>query len=253
VLPTYKQLKPDNSANKFTFLLLTLLVMFGIFYFLGSSVEIFVISTYKDLWANLLASMVVIIFVERLTAAIKLRKDRASQTYVKEQIRIALFWLQTLGAPRDWQNKIDKPYIFKEFSKEWRDFLEIVQTLWDKTLHDLEDIVVKFSNDLDQDLRNDLFTYMSLLSYMELQTRGVVGLHDLEHVVGLLVVAISKAEEITEKHNLFKCAGGALVDEGQEIPRFVHGIGWKHNHSDEGLKEIMKFRDEIKKRTQQTT
>ena len=234
--------------DKWTYLLLFLLVVFGLFYLFGRVYSIW-LSTYTDLWANLFASLIVILGIERISRKIRLRKDKVSITYVKGRIAHTLTNLmQSVVVPRDWQTRLQAG------DYDWVDFFERIGRSTDNALDELDRAIESYSFILEADLRNDVFTIISILRgfrlYPELYT--IVpnrDIWDLINSANLSATLISQSKQIMQQYNLLNSVGTRISFREGEIPVVRLGESGiyeptQYAYYDEWIREAIAFRDE---------
>ena len=237
--------------NKGTYFLSTLLTVFGVFYFIGTifkSDNLFSswLSTYTDLWANLFASMIVIIGVERIVNYTHLEKNKTSVTYVRERVtKVLLDLMRSMKIPDDWRERIEK-------EDNWDDFRVEMLNSKEKALQKLERIVDSYSFILEAELRNDLLNIVHLLREFRLYSDFPNGKlwSELVDSANLSLVLASQIKEIMQRHRLASHVGTLISFKREEMPK----ISWgkmeiftspsKHVNYDEWVKSTIAFRDE---------
>jgi len=241
-------------TNKGTYLLLILLCVFGVFYFVGTQLKLDAsasswLSTYTDLWANLFASMIVIIGVERIVSYMHFEKNKPSVSYVKERVTQSLIDLMiSMRIPDNWRDKMRE-------NGSWTDFLTEFLNSKDKTLQELERIIDNYSFILEPELRNDLFSIVHIMREYRLYPESPQEKlwNDLIDSANLSLVLVSRTKEIMQRHKLASHVGTEINFKSGEMPKVnwgkleVFNSHSKHVSYDEWIKDTIAFRDECYK------
>jgi len=242
-------------TNKATYLLLILLVVFGVFYFVGTQFKLDStvnswLRTYTDIWANLFASMIVIIGVERIVSYMHFEKNKPSVAYVKERVTQSLIDLMmSMRIPDNWREKMRE-------NGSWTDFFTEFLNSKDKALQNLERIIDNYSFILEPELRNDLFSIVHILRdfrlYPEFPKENLW--NDLIDSANLSLVLVSQTKEIMQRHKLASHAGTVISFKSGEMPK----VNWgkreifdshsKYASYGEWIKDTIAFRDECYKK-----
>ena len=238
-------------TNKGTYLLLILLCIFGVFYFIGTQLKHDAtvnswLSTYTDLWANLFASMIVIIGVERIVSYMHFEKNKPSVAYVKERVTQSLIDMMiSMRIPDNWRERMHE-------NDSWTDFFAEFLNSKDKALQKLERIIDSYSFILESELRNDLFSIVHILRDFKLYPEFPKGklLNDLIDSANLSLVLISQAKEVMLRHKLASHIGTVINSKNGEMPKVNWGKLEVFNSQsnliacDEWIKDTIAFRDE---------
>ena len=228
---------------RWNYALIILLFLFGTLYimgtFLGNADEFIQtwISPSADLWANLFASVIVVLFIEKIIHRARIQKNKQSIKYVKGRLFTILAEIMCYArAPSSWKENLANP----EYN--WKQYINKLycDTTW--SVKKLEDIIDCFSYLLEPELMNDIFLLVSVL-------RNRVS--DFSDAVSKSVVFISESKKIIESHGLLKYMGVTMSFKKGESPKISLGkekIGIcdqnQLRHYSEWLDEIIKFRDE---------
>lgn len=238
------------------YVLLVLLCIFGTFYVIGTFFGNFnneivsVIGSSTDLWANLFASMIAIVFIGKVIKRASLEKNQQSITFVRGRVASILENLITsVKVPSDWKNKLADPkFIWEDYYKKLHDSRNI-------SLKELETILDRYNYLLDSELMNDIFGIVNVLRsyydyHFKFPARGYWNLVDAAQFSGLF---ISESKKILEKYNLLKDMGTNISFEKGEPPQISSGrIGTSeqqvYNYYSALLEETILFRDECREK-----
>lgn len=242
------------SVSRLTILLLIFLVICGIFYFAGTVSQNFWFSPFTDLWANLFASLLVILVIEKILQESReqerLARIEPSKRYIKGKILHALTDLIGYGAPpSDWKSRL-------ESDSDWNDYFEKLIGVRNEALEELQNILVNPAPLLDDRLRNDVTSIVETLNSFTWKTieishgKDIWSLYD---AAGLSVTIISQSINLIKKNNLLKNQGRLLrfkVGEAPKIEPLKGGINEERQYSiyENWLNRSIAFRDECHKR-----
>ncbi len=232
---------------KWTYVLVFLLCLFGTLYFIGTFLETqfkFVqawITPFADLWANLFASMIVVVIFERIIYRSKIEKNEQSITYVKGRIFGVLIDLMGTGmAPRNWKGKLENPKF------NWSKYVNDLCNSRKQVLQELENIVDRYSYLLEPEIMNDVFVLVSVL-------RSPIS--NLSDAVSYSVAFISESKKLIERHKLLRFMGGVISFRKGEAPKVSLGKSGvyeptQYRYYSEWLKDAIAFRDEYNEKYQ---
>ena len=172
-----------------------LVVLYGLFYFY--QIE------FRDLTANLLASLVTILVIDQIVEKWKLQKTEQSINYVKRRITsvyLDLVW--RMQPPKDWQERL------KSKNSNWDDYYGKVWSLKEDYLHSLEMLLDRYHYLIDVELKNDViemvellddrFTWMMADPSIEIERKSL----DLYSIAGSVTNVISQSINTIKRHKL---------------------------------------------------
>ena len=106
------------NLQRLTYLLWVFLAIFGIFYSTGTLNEDSLLHPYTDLWANLFASLIVLLVIEHIIIQSKLVEIEPSKRYIKGRILHTLLDLIVHSMPpSNWKTRL-------ETDLDWEDYFE---------------------------------------------------------------------------------------------------------------------------------
>ena len=235
------------------------LFAFGILYVIGTffgninCVEIEIIKLSTDLWANLFASMIAVVIIERVITRARLEKNQQSISLIRVRVTNTITNLvSSVRVPAEWRKSIDNPkYNWDNYHKKLRESRDI-------TLDELESIVDNYSYLINPRLTNDIISLISVLGeyydyHLKSPLRGYYNLVDAGMFSGLF---ISESMKILEKHKLLKQDVPDIVFRKGESPKIFWRSHWMNEQQVfdsylQWLKETILFRDESRERYRQ--
>lgn len=228
-----------------TYALVFLLCLFGTFYFTGtffgtqSDLIRIWITPSTDLWANLFASMIAIVVIERIIHRARIEKNQQSITYARGRIAHALVHLiLSARVPSNWKNKLANPKF------NWPRYIHELRDSRNHTLEELENILDCYSHLLEPKLMNDIFVLVSVL-------RSPI--FDLADATSYSVTFISESKKLIECHELLKHMGTIISFRKGESPKVSLGKSGiyeptQYRYYSEWLEEAITFRDEFREK-----
>lgn len=228
---------------RWNYALIILLFLFGILYimgtFLGNADEFIQtwISPSADLWANLFAALIAVLFIEKIIHRARIQKNKQSIRYVKGRLFTILAEIMRYSrAPSNWKENLANP------KYDWKPYINQLACATTFSVKKLENIIDCFSYVLEPELMNDVFLLVSVLR---------IPISDFSDAVNKSVVFISESKKIIESHELLKYMGVMMSFKKRELPKISLGkekIGIcdqnQLRHYSEWLDEIIKFKDE---------
>jgi hypothetical protein len=235
--------------SKWTYLLIILLIVFGSFYFVGTIIgsqgiaylEWLSVST--DLWANLFASLVVIVVIERIIHRSQQERSRISTTYIRGRIlHVLVELMENMRVPSNWRERLEEEDNFYDFYEDLRNSRE-------QGLLEIETIVDNYSHFLEPELRNDVFVLVSILrsyDFIDFRNRDAWSLADAAR---FSATVMSQSRQIVEGHNLLRDMGVTTSFREGEPPRVTLGNSGvceetQYRLYSEWQTEAIAFRDE---------
>ena len=221
---------------KLTHALVFLLCLFGTLYLIGTFLET-LITPLSDLWANLFASMIVVLGIEKIIHRVRIQKNKQSIRYVKGRLFTILADIMRYSrAPSNWKENLANP------EYDWEPYVNKLACATTFSVKKLENIIDCFSYLLEPELMNDMFLLVSVLR---------LSISDFSSALNRSVVFISESRKIIESHELLKYMGIMMRFKKGELPEIrlgkeKMGISEQNQlrHYSEWLDEIIKFRDE---------
>jgi hypothetical protein len=228
------------------YFLIILSVLFGSLYLVGTffgNIHVItqtLIFPMSDLWANLFASLIAVLIIERILHRAKIQKNKQSIIYVKGRILTTLTdIIMNSKAPSNWKEKLDNP------EYDWEQYINELYCASSWSVKHLENIIDCYSHLLEPEIMNDIFLSVSVL-------RGKI--YDFSNALNKSVVFISESIKIVENHELLKYMGITMHWRKAEVPKIKLGkekiTVCEQNqlrYYSEILEEAIKFRDEYKK------
>lgn len=230
---------------KWTYALVFLLCLFGTLYLIGTFLETqfeivqALITPISDLWANLFASLIVVLLIERIIHHVKIEKNDQSITYVKGRIVGTLIDLMYIGmTPRNWKGKLENPKF------NWSNYVNDLCNSRKQVLQELENIIDRYSHLLEPEIMNDIFVLASVLRS---------SISNLSDAVSYSVAFISESKKLIERHKLLKFMGTMISFRKGEVPKVSLGKSGvyeptQYRYYSEWLKDAIEFRDEYKEK-----
>ena len=231
-------------------------IVFGSLYFIGTFCGninddvIKVIEASTDLWANLFASMIVVVLIERIITRVRVEKNQHSISLIRLRVANALTNLITsVKVPAEWRKNIDD----QKFN--WGEYHSRLRYSRDTALNELESTVANYSYLLNHKLTNDIIGLRSALGeyydyHVNASQRGYYNLVDAGMFSGLF---ISESIKILQKHKLLEQNVPDIIFETGEPPKIFWREHWMSaqeafNYYGDLLKETTSFRDECRER-----
>lgn len=227
----------------FSHLLLLILVVFGSFYLFEPN--------YKDLWANLFATLIAVILIDRIVDKLKLQKSERSIRYIKGvTARIYANLMLRMRPPENWRGLLDK----KSF--DWSAYCNRIWTSRKEALDKLETLLDRHSHLMEAELRNDIFDMISLLEatlwfLTEQDEVPTADLFQLVHIATLPVAAIDESLKSLKRHKLLRHTGLSMGWTKGEPPRIQRGLPSpmgppaRYKNYEKWLNESIEFRDKL--------
>lgn len=237
-------------------------LLFGILFIIGTFIgnmnfneaiindTLTVIKQFKDLWANLLASMVVILIIERIVKKSRLEKNRQSVSFIRGRIARTLENLITsVKAPNDWKKNLDNPQF------NWDSYYDGLIASRDVALEEFENIVDRYSYLLDSEpeLINDMICFVSSLrEFFDSRIRFPLPLWREWHFVHasqFAILFISESIKILQKYKLLQETFPQITSLPKEIAEvYPRPISFDEENTlksyNSWLKEAISFNDE---------
>jgi hypothetical protein len=224
-----------------------LLLLFGSLYLVGTfleNIDVFVqtwVSPMSDLWANLFASFVAVLFIDKIIHRARIQKNKQSIRYVKGRILTTLLdIIMNSKAPSNWKEKLANP------EYDWKQYINELYCASSWSVKNLENIIDCYSHLLEPEIMNDIFLLVSVL-------RGKI--YDFSDALNKSVLFISESIKIVENHELLKYMGITMHWGKGEAPKIKLGKEKitvcdqnQLRYYSEMLEEAIKFRDEYKEK-----
>lgn len=239
------------------YVLWILLPVFGILYSIGTFFESFnneiiqsMIKPFTDLWANLFASMIVVLLVDKIIRRTELQKSERSMRYVKGRIANTCSNLAMhMRPPSNWQ------ILLKRDKFDWKDYFHRVLNYKKRAQVELDVILDKYISLIEPELRNDVFDILGLLSSwtwlaLEEPTRCLEDdLWRLNNYAILTSALIIESTETMKAHKLLENVGPSIIfQKGEpsklEFPsRLEIRVENQYLNYETSLKEAINLRD----------
>ena len=227
--------------------LILLLFLFGTLYFVGTffeTLDVLIqnwISPLTDLWANLFASLIAVLFIEKILHRARIQKSKQSIKYVKGRLfTILAEIIHYSRTPSNWKEKLANP------EYDWEQYINELYCASSWSVKNLENIIDCYSHLLEPEIMNDIFLLVSVL-------RGKI--YDFSDALNKSVMFISESIKIIENHELLKYMGITMHWGKGEAPKIKLGKEKitvcdqnQLRHYSEMLEDAIKFRDEYKEK-----
>ena len=203
------------KLQQLKYLLWFCLIIFGSFYVTGTLIQDSLLHTFTDLWANLFASLVVLLVIEHIIKQSRIKEMEPSKRYIHREIRNTLTSLITsLRPPRNWEIRL-------EGEKDWNDYYGQLLQVRKIALEKLENILLTPPPLLDS-MRNDITSVVEELNSFSWRMIGNRPINDklaLYDAASQAVTAISLSLEAMKKHDLLNISGNTLTFREGEAPK----------------------------------
>jgi hypothetical protein len=121
-------------------------------------VSIFAIGS-ADIWANLLAAVVTVLLIDRISLASEKTKFKPSKEYAESRIMsICLSIISSMAPPFGWKTKLEAP------GEIWDDYYDTLLKERDQAVEKLEKTLVLYSNLFDSKLLNQVCELLKMLT-----------------------------------------------------------------------------------------
>ena len=239
------------KLRQLTSLLWILLFIFGIFYFAGTLIEISWFSPFTDLWANLFASLIVLLVIEHIVRQSRLEGIEPSKRYITGKIlQIITELMHYVKPPSDWKTRL-------ESGSEWTDYFEKLVGVRKEALEELQKILINPAPVLDDRLRNYVTSIVETLttfSWKIIEINRGKDIWGLCEAASISATVISQSIDMIKQNDLLKNRG--RVSRGNEgkapkIEVLKNGcINKEYQYSlyEKWLNLSIEFRDECNRR-----
>jgi len=233
--------------RSWNYVLIILLVLFGTLYVLGTFFEgvheyvQIVISPSADLWANLFASLIAVLFIDKIIHRARIQKNKQSIRYVKGRLLTTLLdIIRNSKAPSNWKEKLANP------EYDWKQYINELYCASSWSVKNLENIIDCYGHLLEPEIMNDIFLLVSVLR---------AKIYDFSDALNKSVMFISESIKIIENHELLKYMGITMHWGKGEAPKIKLGKEKitvcdqnQLRYYSEWLDEAISFRDEYKEK-----
>lgn len=235
---------------KLNYLLWIFLVIFGIFYLVGTLTEIFYFQNFADLWANLFASLIVLLVIEYIVKQSRMKGIEPSKKYIKKQIIHTLEDLIMNGSPdSDWK-------ILLKSNLDWRTYFNLFLKMRQMALGELIPILGNPDFLLTDKLRNDIIQIIELLhhkTWIEIDNIHRNDIWSLCKNADLSSAVINQSIETIKQNELLENYRLKLVFNEGEAPQIVESeneVDLEHERLgyEIHLNRAIEFRDECHRR-----
>jgi len=219
------------------------------FYGVGTICKDSWFNTFTDLWANLFASLIVLLGIEWIVRQSRLERIEPSKRYIKGRIaQILLELMRYSKPPSDWKARL-------ESGSEWSDFYAKLLGVRRKALGELKSILDIPEYLLDDKLRNDVSLMLRILnvfSYEYIEGRHIRRARELWSAAGLSATVISQSIEIIKRNGLLANLETIFTFRKGEAPKVeafktVRQVEHSYSIYEKQLEETIKFRDECER------
>jgi len=219
---------------------------------------LYFIGPFRDLWANLFASLIIILVFERILEHARMRERsenvEPSKKYVCYRISHVLKDLLFYSLPpSDWKSRL-------ESGSDWNDYYQRLMDIRRKTLEELTSILVNPEYLLKDELRNGISVIVRILNSFDsmiIETRREGDIWRLYDAAKLSEIAIYQSIKVLKQNKLVN-SGGLMFrtkkGEPTEIKFLESGTNIEHTNSvyKAWLNETIEFRDECDRRRMST-
>jgi hypothetical protein len=238
--------KSIRKKLRWNYALITLLAVFGTLYIVGNffgNIDNFVqtwISPSADLWANLFASLITVLFIEKIIHRERIQKNEQSIKYVKGQLFTVLAELMDYArTPSNWKENLANP------EYDWEPYRNKLACGISFSVKKLENIIDCYRHLLEPEIMNDIFVLASVLR---------VPIFDVSEAITKSVAFISESKKLIERHELTRYMGMMMRFRQGEPPKIQLGLEnsnmnqYLFSEYSKRLDEAIKFRDEYREK-----
>lgn len=240
---------------KYAVTLWALLFCFGLLYFIGTnrSIQNEIIASwiepFKDLWANLFASLVIILFIDFFISKARLEKSDKSISYIKGRIgKILLNLIEGVKVPHDWKEKLENQ------NMDWKRFHTQIQNSINSSIVELEKIIDNYNYLIEGKLIDDIVILVAKLQeyYSYFGSYNFRFYFTLAEEAMFSSIFICQAKTILKEHDLLnaKIADSYFTNQFDPVS-FSRPVSYNSENELKRFNELIKqanlFRDECKK------